>query len=395
MKIQIKQLLLVLLMTACSFQNKREHNKNIEELNISENTTCDSSVNLAIDFTKIGYAKESLASYRFVRLESADNALIGDVKKAVVKNDRIIMKSAEETLCIFGMDGKLLNVIDGLGQGPDEYFVFRDFGMFDSTIYIYDATGKILTYDLNGDFKDVFKVPSSCDYVSVNEQGIYLNDSDPDYLRYRVVCIDKADNIKKELFQVKEDIRDGSSNLADPFSVSEKEIIVPFSFEPNKLLVFDKNFNSQYKLNVDYGSKNLPDHLKRENNIENPEYLMSIINHDPSLVWGVEKIFKVNNWICLFPSSLGSPDIFKNMKTGAQISTSKKSGNSPLYYVSDIIGVNGEQFIGVIKPNQIVDALETISKLKDKAEYEKDLINLGLDYEDNPVLCFFTLDNNE
>lgn len=146
---------------------------------------------------------------------------------------------------------------------------------------------------------------------------------------------------------------------------------------------------------MDYGEKNLPNNLRRENNIENTEYLNSIINQDPSFVCGVNRIFKCNEWVYLSTFSLGNPDIFKNMKTGVQISTFKKTGNCPLYYVTDIIGVSGEHFIGVIKPNQIVDALETISKLKDKAEYEKDLINLGLDYEDNPVLCFFTLDNNE
>ena len=92
-----------------------------------------------------------------VRLETTDDNLIGNVWDILFLNDKIIVEDMEtaKSLTVYDMQGKYLNSIGRLGQGPGEY-AYLDYVSADpatNTVTLTDMSAqKIMTYDADGNF---------------------------------------------------------------------------------------------------------------------------------------------------------------------------------------------------------------------------------------------------
>lgn len=93
-------------------------------------------------------------------LDCGPGAELGFIDKVVFAEDSFIVASRGK-MYLFGMDGKLMRQIGGVGRGGDEYISFTDCWFRDGELYLYDLNGKkIISYSLEGNVNEVFSLES-------------------------------------------------------------------------------------------------------------------------------------------------------------------------------------------------------------------------------------------
>jgi hypothetical protein len=102
------------------------------------------------------FTDNRIDSCRFVALETTDECLVGDIKKVEFADDLIFVVDYNAKLFVFDKNGKFLNTISSIGDGPNELLSFYDFyvnreakyiGIFDilrNEIYHYSFDGMLL-----------------------------------------------------------------------------------------------------------------------------------------------------------------------------------------------------------------------------------------------------------
>lgn len=103
-------------------------------------------------------ASEVLGDYEIVFLKT-DNLLIGKISKVIIADDKVFIADISNgRIFVFDMEGNMLFHISRLGNGPEEYFDIKDFGvnLRRSMIEIMEPSKRaILQYDMNsGEFVD-------------------------------------------------------------------------------------------------------------------------------------------------------------------------------------------------------------------------------------------------
>ena len=99
---------------------------------------------ICISTTKNQYFK----SFFRIQLESDTNMLIGDISKVILKDDRVYVMDNKITnsLFVFNRNGRFVNKINRVGQGPEEYIDLLDmfYDEYENTINILSWTGLIV-----------------------------------------------------------------------------------------------------------------------------------------------------------------------------------------------------------------------------------------------------------
>lgn len=123
-------------------------------LSTSENT----SVNQYIykdSLTICETLDELTYSVKFVKLNTYDNCILGDIKKIEIDGTDIFIEDFKERLYRFDMDGCFQNKIGTKGGSQSEYISLFDFYLDkkNQLVCIMDLSkGKLLRYDYNGEF---------------------------------------------------------------------------------------------------------------------------------------------------------------------------------------------------------------------------------------------------
>jgi hypothetical protein len=98
----------------------------------------------------------NFSNVRYIPLETTDDCLIGNINKALIRNNRIYVADFDQAfaLFVFDLQGKFLFKIARMGQGPGEYVSFRDFDIqSNGDIYMFDHFGrKFLLFDSEGEY---------------------------------------------------------------------------------------------------------------------------------------------------------------------------------------------------------------------------------------------------
>lgn len=170
---------------------------------------------------------ELFDSLRYIVLEDKENSLIGEIGKIELYNSVFYISDvkAKKILC-FNEEGKFLQSIGKVGQGPGEYVQLSDFA-FDcenQELLILDrSTRRMLCYSLTGECQRMIPIEMMGCKFTVNSHGYWLYTKGADFLTK-----------KKGLFD---------SNL---FLVNNEQQIKPFfEYTPvNNQVVLDHVFDS-------------------------------------------------------------------------------------------------------------------------------------------------------
>lgn len=216
-----------------------------------------------------------------VPLETTRQSLIRSIRKLVVYNDvYYIFDYNNAEILMFDMNGKYLSKISDMGGGPHEYVNISDFeidGATKTVRLLAAANNSIYEYNLEGDFKDRYKLPEI--------KGVYksLRSINADTITFFTFDFDnrikfyskRRNKIIKEFLPEKE-------NILDKFSYNE------FSYSnylhrasTNTLFIIDSDCNLRNGYTWDFGSlNNTKNQLKKINKIDANEIRI----HFPKLI---------------------------------------------------------------------------------------------------------------
>lgn len=93
-----------------------------------------------------------ISEYELIELETTEDILIGYIKQSIIYKERIYILDAPigNAIYMFDLNGKFLNKIKNVGQGPGEYIMPYNIEIneFDNELYLKDvAQNKLLIYD--------------------------------------------------------------------------------------------------------------------------------------------------------------------------------------------------------------------------------------------------------
>lgn len=118
-------------------------------------------------------------SCRFVKLETNELSLLGDVKKILITDSLFFVSDENNKLLVFDHFGQFKNAISNIGSGPNEILSLTDFCVDEklNSVYIYDAVAlKLYEYSFDGELTNVVDVKS--DYFGVFSSMQVLKNGD-------------------------------------------------------------------------------------------------------------------------------------------------------------------------------------------------------------------------
>jgi len=101
-------------------------------------------------------------SVEIVPLETNEESFFGGVSVFNIINDTVFILDAKgiKSLLRFSMDGKFIDKIGSVGQGPGEYGSPQNFFVFRDKIYVLDNTQqKIISYNKSGEYFEEKRIP--------------------------------------------------------------------------------------------------------------------------------------------------------------------------------------------------------------------------------------------
>lgn len=124
----------------------------------------------AIDYNSI------FDTVRIIKLETTEKSVIGYIDKVVINNDNIfIIDKRLKVVRSFDLDGRFLNDIGTMGNGPGEYISPIDICISDSIVNVLDdAQNKIIRYRFDGSFVDETQVPFFALQFATMRNGDYV-----------------------------------------------------------------------------------------------------------------------------------------------------------------------------------------------------------------------------
>jgi hypothetical protein len=111
--------------------------------------------------------------YKYVKLETNDSCLIGNVKQLLIHESKIYVLS-DGVFC-FNMDGKFLFSILQKGRGPGEFLKIENIGIDDDRLYLV-STRKILFYNSNsGEYLKSINTEYYITYLYLYGNNMYMD----------------------------------------------------------------------------------------------------------------------------------------------------------------------------------------------------------------------------
>lgn len=151
----------IIVLTNCKkdHQNKDINNQKKISVQMTE---------IDVDMSKTDLPFDSLMKFTsFIKLETTSENLVGDISQILFTKDRIIVvdRDVSHSISVYDMNGKFLNKIGKIGQGPNEYaFLWQVTLSNDKSMIIITDQGssKLKYFDLNGNFIKAINQPYWC-----------------------------------------------------------------------------------------------------------------------------------------------------------------------------------------------------------------------------------------
>lgn len=415
MKKNVRILLLLFLMSSCSYLRERTPEKfqNVDADQItrdSEYGNIKEGLNKKIIVTDIDKCQELflpsiIDTVYGIKLDNHPEALLGSIEKMKLTDDAIYLldKYTTKSVKVFSRSGKYTNTIGQRGRGPGEYYEPTDFYVGDNEIIIYDQfTSKLNYYDMTGNFIKDKKIPFyalSFHRYNKNSYVFHTFDSDnyhlPKILNYSLIWTDSTFAIKHiNAFREKDKytnlISENDMNFLNQklyyhepyndtvFMVSPDGNLYDdfkFSFPKNKLppeLLLRKNFKQKIRDTSPNSTKNY---------VEN--YSFPIITQD----FLYTKI-TVNSRIF---------NVFYSLKTNNVIIDNQFNQNdSPIMFFppfNNILNCEGNTLIGYTDASNLHERFELVQKYDEMHLLSDELIEFFKDIKeiDNPIIVFTKL----
>lgn len=142
-----------------------------------------------------GALSDALSGFEVLPLETTDSCLIGGVDVIKKRMGRYYVQSGRKALHVFGEDGRFIQKIGNIGEGPGEYSILSDFEVDDQYVYLLSLY-KVYVYSLDGVFQK--EIPLESNIRTIRKAGdgflaLVNSEMEDDRLAY----MDKEWQVKK------------------------------------------------------------------------------------------------------------------------------------------------------------------------------------------------------
>lgn len=84
-----------------------------------------------------------------------DSLVIGEATSSYfIDSQLVVLDKIQNSIFVFNKNGELRSHINSVGKGPGEYFSITSFILYDGKLELLDPTGKIVIFDMDGNFID-------------------------------------------------------------------------------------------------------------------------------------------------------------------------------------------------------------------------------------------------
>ncbi len=136
-------------------------------------------------------------SIEIVPLESIQEALIGEVKKVVIKDSSIyILDRKQNSLLHFSSKGKFLKKIQDIGGAPHEYQIMLDFMVDERNNFVFGLTPyKLIKYNRNLEFLESVKIPYMAHKIDFLNDSVIVLYQTHENKRVKLYCLNREKEI--------------------------------------------------------------------------------------------------------------------------------------------------------------------------------------------------------
>lgn len=332
-----------------------------------------------------------VSDIKFIKLETKENNMIGNIYKMLITNDRIIIadKFNSKSVHLFDISGKHISKLSNLGNGPHEYLNITDIDITPSGLIAIKDNYKdiLLYYNMNGDFvkkEDVLEggldIAFIDDHIIAHE--LFLN-SKPEIFKGASLCITEKNKIKalfgKDIGKADE-LNNGRANTM--FNYNGNVYYNP-SWEKIMYRITSDSIQARYL--IELKPDDLLDH-KFETSEEWQE-LHEIYN----FFNGSFIEMKNNIWLNYYTPEAKEPPVIYSRKDKVVYRIHSKFNNPLLNYLQKPIALYNENTVAEAVPafrvyvNQfMINNISGHSAITDSLHY-------GLTVDDNPIIFLFTI----
>jgi hypothetical protein len=249
-------------------QSKNEnypiHNNNVVDININPNE-------------KLRNFGDFIKNVDYVRLETNDSCLIGEISKTIITDSTIIICDMKYSLAIyiFDLNGNFKCKIEKKGKGPEEYSSIYDVSIsFDGSIWIFDMDGrKILEYAQTGEYISKTGLPfffRKFEFISDREIAFFISSSfniniDKEDHKYSLIRSDLSGKSIRASFIRKYDDTKFDAVTDNPLRVFDNCVYFNPCFSDTIYSVKEDSLIAKYKIKIS-STKHIPPITKETNN---------------------------------------------------------------------------------------------------------------------------------
>lgn len=371
------------ILTSCTQHSGNDHTRTISN---------DSIIEINVDLEdNTGIPYDSLIdNISFVRLETKDECLIGNISQLISTDSLIFISDKEITKNIycFNRKGKFLYKIGKVGQGPGEYAGYYCYITMtpDKQQLVVMDYGKIIYYDLNGKFikeEPLVQTYSHCEFI--NEELIcgYYFFGNPQIADSPTVNVFRKDKtleytafptIATDVFYL---------CTQRPIRKFGNEIYFNAPFSQTFYKIKNNGISAAYHINIK--NNGVPPIDKETDSRIYSERLNKTIYCEDFTILKDAAIFELR-----FPRGHGSPFLVYSFKTKSTYRCNMQTDNM-LFYFHDIPIARDEDNT-LIVPQVASDIIKAKNLVSNCPHINKRLLSElydGLTEDSNPTLFFF------
>ncbi|MCH7410241.1 6-bladed beta-propeller [Belliella sp. DSM 111904] len=340
---------------------------------------------------------ELFEDVEFIKLETKEDFLISQIEKIEYFNNMYFVLSGG-VIFIFDQVGEIVSKIDNKGKGPEEYqtiwdmYIDRD----NNTIELLDTpSAKILTYDFEGNLKDIWRhglIAESFTKADSDKYLFYCGNNFNDKVSQKLVIKSKSNNkILNSFIEIdKKHAKFLHFKNNRRFAHTSKSISIVEVFE-NVVYKYQNNELSK-KYSVDFGKNNI-----------SKEFL----NQDFDNAMFFAKEARLNEFAFLIHSFFESDDylffayefgekvqfVFYNKIKGSILNVKGLSDDLFFYEKNEIseireflpLAQSEEKFIIAIEPSTFLDMFNKSNNVTNESPNILNLVK-SIEYYENPIL---------
>lgn len=330
MKLSLTFLFWIIIFTSCNRKNDFERNKNYSYISPDD-----------ISFCQVTKYSDLFDSIRFIKLETMENCIIGNIDKLIYHKNRfyILDRHISKSVLIFDDNGKFIGHAGKIGRGPGEFMspYYIDINAYTDQLIIYDNyLNRLLLYSLNGDFQTSILLKNRFDAFSVidaNKYSLYYNYFGSENINelpiHNLHIIDEHGKILYKAFD-RRDSKLPNNNSLNNFCKIQNQVLFNPSFDHRIYSIMEGDISVKYE--IDLGDKSLTEDLLikfTENGTDRKKIYDNIQNSDKAFIKG---FYETLNFLLINISFQGRiHNVFYSKTTGNIITSA--------IYINDMYGL--------------------------------------------------------